>query len=190
MLGHSGPHPPPNCIVGYSTGGGFNQRKKPLFNPRYLSAHARQGQRRIAIKEIDMTARVNRYLKDKDMDNIDHALGRPVDPTGETCRNYFATTEPEFSGNPHWDLTGKQGDMFFYSVSELGRAALRDHLDEIGDKHRSFIVSIDGVDMNSRAATNHSKARYAAYLDYSDCYEITFGEFQKLARVRLAEATQ
>lgn len=27
---------------------------------------------------------VNRYLKDKAMDHIDHALGRPVDPMDET----------------------------------------------------------------------------------------------------------
>lgn len=32
---------------------------------------------------------VNRYLKDKAMDHIDHALGRPVDPLRESYRNHF-----------------------------------------------------------------------------------------------------
>lgn len=33
--------------------------------------------------------RVNRYLKDKAMDRMDHALGCPVDPMQETFRNYY-----------------------------------------------------------------------------------------------------
>ena len=33
-----------------------------------------------------MTRSVNRYLEDKGMDRIDHALGRPVDPMRETYR--------------------------------------------------------------------------------------------------------
>ena len=128
---------------------------------------------------------VNRYLKDKAIDHIDHALGRPVDPLSETYRNYFATSEPEFSDDPHWTLTGKRGDMYYYSVSQEGRKALKSHLDEIGDKHRLFVVSVDGVDMSPAPATTHSKARYSAWLSL-DGWEISFREFQKISRVRLA----
>lgn len=36
-----------------------------------------------------MTRGVNRSLADPQMDDIDHALGRPRDPLGETYRNHY-----------------------------------------------------------------------------------------------------
>lgn len=137
-----------------------------------------------------MERKVDRHLKDKAMDRIDHALGRPVNPMGETYRDHFAIGEgalaDEFRASPNWALTGKSGTMLFFSVTDAGREALRDHLRNIGDKHRVYIVSYDGYDME-QVATSASKARYAKYLDLSDVRsDLTFKQFQASARVRLA----
>lgn len=130
--------------------------------------------------------KVNRTLKDEAMDRIDHALGRPCDPLVETYRNHYATDDPEgFAGSPHWCKTARHGDMIFYSVTDQGRAALKAHLREIGDRHRLYVVRLDGQDMNPRAAKSHGAARYDAWLDVSDCSDISFRDFQKRSRVRL-----
>ena len=134
---------------------------------------------------------VNRYLKDKAMDHIDHALGRPVDPMGETYRNYFCTDirNPEadrMAASPCWHMGRKlEGGMVYFHVTKHGRKALSDHLKSIGDKHRLFIVSYAGSDMPV-AAESHGKARYKKWLDVSDASDISFKEFQVAARVRLA----
>lgn len=44
--------------------------------------------------------RVDRYLENQAMDHIDHALGRPLDPLGETYRNFYATGSRRFDGDP------------------------------------------------------------------------------------------
>lgn len=133
-------------------------------------------------------ASVNRYLKDKAMDHIDHALGRPVDPTVESYRNRFATDDPDmFADDPHWRLIGETNGMLFFAVTDAGRLALKAHLKAIGDKHREFTVHIKGYgDMLPRAAKSHGAARYAAWLDFSDTRDdVSFGEFQKISSVRL-----
>lgn len=70
--------------------------------------------------------RVNRYLKDKAMDHIDHALGRPVDPMGETYRNHFATgadgkDAKQFAASSNWEKVGQRDDMAFFAVTDAGR---------------------------------------------------------------------
>ena len=127
---------------------------------------------------------VNRYLKDKAMDYIDHALGRPVNPMEESYRNYFYTgagDEIGFDGNPYW----KQSASGYYHVTEAGRKALRQHLHDLGSKHRLFIVTFDGMEM-SEVAKTHSEARYLKWLGVRDSYEISFGEFAKNSKVRVA----
>lgn len=134
---------------------------------------------------------VNRYLENKAMDHIDHALGRPVDPFSETYRNYFAIDEDSdlaerFRASDFWDHNGTaEGGMAFFSVNWLGREALANHLKHIGDKHRLFIIEWDGMEL-PQIATTHGKARYRKWLDVSDTREISFKDFARAARVRLA----
>lgn len=129
---------------------------------------------------------VNRYLENKAMDHIDHALGRPLDPMQESYRNYFATYGDEFAASPYWTLTGKQGDMVWYSVTEAGRATLRDYLREIGDPHRAYVIKFDDYERRV-IAKSAGKAKYSYWMDLSDSFsELTFAEFCKRARVRRA----
>jgi len=131
---------------------------------------------------------VNRYLKDKAVDRIDHALGRPVDPMGSTDREYYATDRPDLDGligNPHWRLNTRQGCMQYFVVTNLGRAALRDYLRSVGERTRFYSVRFDDLDLSSVAATSHGAARYQAYLNL-DSSDLTFGDFCRHSRVRLA----
>lgn len=135
---------------------------------------------------------VNRYLKDKSFDRIDHALGRPVDPMQPSYRNYFSASEgtiaEEFRASPFWTERNALGQSYF-SVTQKGREALRNHLKAIGDKHRTYIVAWDGIEA-TKVATSHSKARYAAYLNAADVDpDLTFKTFQAVASVRLAGST-
>lgn len=132
---------------------------------------------------------VNRYLDNKAMDRIDHALGRPVDPLAQTYRNYFATDArgklaSDMAASPHWCLSGSDGSMHYYAVTPEGRAALKAHLQDIGDQHRLYAVNYDGYSL-SVVATSHSQARYRAWCDVSDCRDISFRSFQRISRVRL-----
>ena len=134
--------------------------------------------------------RVNRQLTCQHFDHIDHALGRPVDPMADSHRNHFATAEGAlaagFRASPHWHHDGAMGGMLCFSVTTEGRKALRQHLREIGDRHRLYTVSWGGFDM-AQIATSRSKARYAKYLDVSDSApDLTFKAFAASARVRLA----
>lgn len=134
---------------------------------------------------------VNRYLKDKAMDHIDHALGRPVDPRSETHRNYFyvigdTDLRRDMAASPYWRGDGKGGEGEYFFVTDEGRAALADHLKAIGDKHRRWIVSYAGYQMEA-IATTAAKARYSKWLDISDTNDsLTFGEFQRNSKVRAA----
>lgn len=134
---------------------------------------------------------VNRYLEDKAMDHIDHALGRPVDPTAETYRNYFyvigdTDLRRSMASSPHWQGDGKDGEGEYFSVTDEGRAALAAHLKAIGDKHRLWIVSYAGYQMEA-VATTAAKARYSKWLDVSDTNDsLTFGHFQRNSKVRAA----
>jgi len=138
-----------------------------------------------------MSAQVNRYLDDKNMDHIDHALGRPVDPIGETYRNYFyviGDTElrRHMALSRHWTCTRHTDNGAYFAVTREGRQALADHLKTIGDRHRLFVVSWGGYDMTTVAETA-AQAKYRKWQDVSDVYaDLTFGRFQKSAKVRLA----
>ena len=133
---------------------------------------------------------VNRYLEDKAMDHIDHALGRPVDPLAESYRNYFyvigdTKLRREMAASPYWRGDGKQEEGEYFFVTDEGRAALAAHLRAIGDKHRRFIVSYAGYEMEV-IATSRGRARYSKWLSVSDVSDITFGEFQRNSKVRAA----
>lgn len=136
-----------------------------------------------------MRLKVNRYLKNKAMDHIDHALGRPVDPMGETSREYFAACKSEadqFRASSHWKEGRSDFDLVWFYVTKAGRKALADHLREIGDKNRAFTVSWGGYDMPVVAET-HGQAKYRKWVEVSDALtDLTFKDFQATARVRLA----
>lgn len=142
-----------------------------------------------------MSRQVNRYLKDKAMDHIDHALGRPVDPLLEGYRNHFAVdadskTAKAFDASPFWGRHGKAapGGMAFYFVTEAGRKALKQHLKEIGDKHRLFDVTYQGH-TQAVVAVSAAKAKYSLWLDISDCRpDVTFGQFARAASVHASAA--
>ncbi|OAN52840.1 hypothetical protein [Sphingobium sp. TCM1] len=134
---------------------------------------------------------VNRYLEDKAMDHIDHALGRPVDPRAETHRNYFyvigeTDLRREMASSPHWQSDGKTREGEYFSVTAEGRAALAAHLKAVGDKHRRWVVSYAGYQMEV-VAISRAKARYSKWLDISDVNDsLSFGQFQRNSKVRLA----
>ncbi len=138
-----------------------------------------------------MSRHVNRYLEDKAMDHIDHALGRPVDPLGETYRNYFyviGDTElrRHFAHSPDWTCTGHTADGAYFSVTDMGRASLAAHLRAIGDKNRRWIISWAGYDMET-VAESASKARYRKWLDISETDDsLTFAKFQRQSKVKAA----
>ncbi len=125
----------------------------------------------------------NRYLRDKGMDHIDHALGRPVDPMVEGYRNRFVTDTASdlaasFRASPHWEEVVQLGDgMAVFRVTQEGRRALRAHLRAIGDRHRHYTVRW-GEYSWTVVARSRDKARYSAWLDLSDTTpDLTFGAF-------------
>jgi hypothetical protein len=136
-------------------------------------------------------SKVDRYLKDKAMDHIDHALGRPVDPTAESYRNYFyvigdTDLRRHMASSPHWQSDSATGEGEYFSVTDEGRSALAAHLKAIGDKHRLWVVSYGGYQMET-VATTAAKARYSKWLDISDTDDsLTFGQFQRNSKVRAA----
>lgn len=134
---------------------------------------------------------VNRWLKDRAMDRIDHALGRPVWPLRETYRNHFATTSADamdFEGNPHWEFCGSQDRMAFYAVTAEGRQALADYLAtlDVDQQHRAYVVTYGGYE-RVVPAKSRAHARYSYFLEISDSFsELTFGDFIKASSARLA----
>ncbi len=132
---------------------------------------------------------VNRSLADKRMDNIDHALGRPLDPTAETYRNFYTTgaaLADEMAASPFW-IEGRRGkDMRCFSVTDEGRKALADHLREIGDRHRAYAVTFDGHEQ-SVIAVSAGKARYDYFLTIRDVIpDLRFKDYCRRTSVRRA----
>lgn len=133
---------------------------------------------------------VNRTLSDAAMDAIDHALGRPVNPLRESFRNHFVTEASgadaaAFRASPHWREGRTLTRMTCFHVTDAGRAALRDHLRQIGDPYRLFIVTWRGDALAPIAATSHSKARAVAWRR-ADFGDLSFGDFCRETSVRLA----
>lgn len=133
--------------------------------------------------------RINRNLEDAAFDRIDHALGRPLDPGGQTYRNVFladGAEAAEMAASDWWrECAWPYGGRLF-TVTEAGRAALAAHLLAIGDKHRLFTVTFEGQETEI-AATSPRRARYEAWRRLSDVRpRLTFGAFAPMARVRRA----
>lgn len=135
--------------------------------------------------------KVDRYFKDKAMDHIDHALGRPTFPLRESHRNYFATDANsdlarQFMASPNWEKTGQRDDMAYFSVTDLGRHALVDHIEALGNPWKAYVVSFEKY-TKIVPAKSRSAAKYSWWLEISDCWEdLRFIDFAKHARVRIA----
>lgn len=129
---------------------------------------------------------VNRCLKDKAMDRIDHALGRPVDPMRPSYRNHFVTAAVAGFEPPFWEQASTfLNEQKCYLVTKAGRAALADYLRQSGSKHRLFHITFSGVEMGIAAETP-AKARYQAWLRVNDCCpDLTFVNFSRQATVRM-----
>lgn len=133
---------------------------------------------------------VNRSLKDKAFDHIDHALGRPLFPQGETYRNYFATDAHgtlawSFDQSAFWGKSGQDGTMAYYHVTTSGRQALAIYLAE-HDRQHAFEVTFR---KHSRIvpALTAAKAKYSYFRDISDALpDLAFVDFAAEARVRRA----
>ncbi len=125
--------------------------------------------------------KVNRYLEDKTMDQIDHALGRPLDPMVESHRNYYAAdpgTAAEMAASPFW-AGGRliSGGLRGFCVTDAGRKALAEHLRKIGDPHRAYCIRFDGHERMVVGASR-SKARYSYFLDLRDALpDLTFADY-------------
>ncbi|MVB04197.1 hypothetical protein GN325_20750 [Agrobacterium vitis] len=139
---------------------------------------------------------VNRCLKDKAFDHIDHALGRPVDPMRESHRNYYATDAESdlakaFGASENWKLASStKSGMAYFHVTDAGRIALRNHLAchsvNMGRPWRAFAVEFNGYS-DTIPARSRGQAKYLRFLSVSDCYpSLKFGEFVKRANVRVA----
>lgn len=135
-----------------------------------------------------MARPINRCLDDEAMDHIDHALGRPLDPTDDTYRNCYATggeLADQLAASPFWYEGKRVRDMRYFAVTEEGRRALAQHLREIKDRHRAYVVEFDGHP-GTVIETSRSKARYSRYLDIVDVApDLTFKDFCRRASVRL-----
>lgn len=81
---------------------------------------------------------MNRYLEDGDLDDVDHALGRPKDPLGETYRNYYCLDASgplakRMRASEWWEegCTINEGRNAIFHVTGEGRKALAKYLAEL-----------------------------------------------------------
>jgi hypothetical protein len=140
--------------------------------------------------------KVNRYMPDKAMDNIDHALGRPLDPLTGGYRNHFAICDASvekdvaFLQSPNWEKGIVSGRMTFFRVTQAGREALAAHLKKNKDPHRAFDVTFKGTSQTV-VATSHRDARYSTWLRLRDPMpDLTYGAFMKAVTVRVCREAQ
>ena len=119
-----------------------------------------------------------------------NAWDKPI-PFGPMWQQLRRVTKPDaaivlMAASPHW-AEGKRGvSLRYFYVTDAGRAALAEHLREIGDPHRAFSITFDG---HTRAvvAVSRSKARYSHFLDLSEVMpDLKFVDYCRRASVRAA----
>ena len=121
-------------------------------------------------------SQVNRYIKsNKDLDQVDHALGRPY-KVFDSYRNHFATSDPDqiakFRSSNWWDEGKSMDDMVFFHVTDAGRHALQEELSSNVDLYgRLFEVTKDSYEgIAYIVAKSHSAAKYQLYIQADlDC---------------------
>ncbi|MEL7281330.1 MAG: hypothetical protein AAGK79_13300 [Pseudomonadota bacterium] len=132
---------------------------------------------------------VNRYIKDNPaLDDVDHALGRPLNPF-DTYRNHYATDCPdkiaEFEASEWWDVGQNHAGMTFCQVSDVGRKALAQELSKAETYGRRYELTCDRWDGPAYImAKSPSAAKYAAYIEAD--LDWPFMEFCEGLRVRIA----
>lgn len=135
---------------------------------------------------------VNRQMKDKpDLDEVDHALGRPFRPH-DTYRSHYATSCPDqkakMRASDWWEEGVTRGGMTWFYVSDAGRDALAEELKDQARYGRLYEVSRPGEwDGGLVVASSPSAARYAAYLKAD--VDWPFMEYCRGLRIRLAPIT-
>ncbi len=132
---------------------------------------------------------VNRQIKDNpDLDDVDHALGRPYRPF-DTYRDHYATSCPDqkqkMRASDWWDEGGTRDGMTWFYVSDIGRRALADELSKTETYGRLYEVSRPGEWSGGFVvAKSRSAARYVAYIEAD--VDWPFMEYCKGLSVRLA----
>ena len=136
---------------------------------------------------------VNRQMKDKpDLDDVDHALGRPFRPH-DTYRDHYATACPkkkaEMRASSWWEEGGTRDGMTWFYVSDAGRDALAAELSDHTRYGRLYEISRPGEWGGGLImAKSRSAARYAAYQKAD--VDWPFIEYCRGLRVRLAPPPQ
>lgn len=122
----------------------------------------------------------NTRIDDRHFQEIHHALGCPWpdEIMGETYRNYFCTgddtdTAERMRASPHWTGGSKAHGSTYFSVTDEGRAALRDYIIRNIHVPARYAVTYRGCDVGDYnpslvAAKSRSAAKYAAYRN-SEC---------------------
>lgn len=134
-------------------------------------------------------SQVNRCIEDNpDLDDVDHALGRPYRPF-DTYRSHYATSCPEqiakFRASPWWDRGKRIGSLTFFHVSDAGRQALADELAKVEKYGRLFEITSSRYEGRTLVmAKSHSQAKYHAYINAD--LDWTFFEYCQEIRARLA----
>lgn len=130
---------------------------------------------------------VQRRIDDADMRRIYHALGRPLDPMQDTYRDYFAecagtVLSGQMRASPYWCGGTTRGDLVYFHVTDAGREALAAYLKQTGDRWRRFVIRWQDFHIEICERTR-GKAMYVAWLQVSDSYSVSFGEFVRQARL-------
>lgn len=134
---------------------------------------------------------------DELMDNIHHALGRPLNASVEPYRNRYCVeftspTARAFARSPYWELGDiiNNGTMGIFFVTDEGIAALWPWLaaKQKAEGRRVYAVTFDDGDRHLVQAKSRSAAIYSRYLDISDVrHDMTFRDFLDMEpRARLA----
>lgn len=129
----------------------------------------------------------HKSLKNPDMDDLYHALGRPVDPLMESYRNrYFAPDVmiDELTASPFWH---RFDDTNYFEVSAAGRKALDGYLASISDPTRVWEVRLndhDGSYVSSYAADSREQAVHHAIASLQDSGYLSVSEFIRHTEIR------
>lgn len=115
----------------------------------------------------------NVRIADPHFHKIHHALGCPWPDQvmSDTCRNYFAANlgsavAEQLRASPHWTDGCERFGMACFHVTEEGRRALAQHMQENVEVPARYCITFwrhEGASIV--AAKSRSAAKYAAYLD-------------------------
>ena len=89
-------------------------------------------------------------------------------------------------GSPLWRRNrASSGQTDLFHVTNEGRAVLAEYLEMLDAPDRKFVVTFNGRE-SEVIAVGRSQARYKHFLEVSDVIRISFRDFCRKTRVRLA----